>query len=136
MRFTRNLTTGALTNPSVTSHAAGVEDGLDGPRSVEISRDGRRLFVTGDVGSVLAVYRRDPDNGVLKRIQAEVDGARTGDALAGVRATAVSRDGRHLYAAAPIDNAVVAFVPEPEATLLAFVAAITVGFIRWKGARV
>jgi 6-phosphogluconolactonase (cycloisomerase 2 family) len=136
VRFTRNPTTGALTNPSVTSHVAGVEDGLDGPRSVEISRDGRRLFVTGDVGSVIALYRRDPDNGVLKRIQAEVDGDRTGDALAGVRATAVSRDGRHLYAAAPIDNAVVAFAPEPEATLLAFVAAITVGFIRRMGARV
>ena len=98
VRFTRNPTTGALTNPSVTSHAAGVVDGLDGPRSVEISRDGRRLFVTGDVGSVIALYRRDPDNGVLKRIQAEVDGDRSGDALAGVRATAVSRDGRHLYA--------------------------------------
>jgi 6-phosphogluconolactonase (cycloisomerase 2 family) len=135
VRFTRNPTTGALTNPSVTSHAAGVEDGLDGPRSVEISRDGRRLFVTGDVGSVIALYRRDPDNGVLKRVQAEVDGDRSGDALAGVRATAVSRDGRHLYAAAPIDNAVVAFVPEPEATWLAFVAAITVGFIRRMGAR-
>jgi hypothetical protein len=56
-------------------------------------------------------------------------------ARGGGRPTAVSRDGRHLYAAAPIDDAVVAFVPEPEAPLLALVAAITVGFIRWKGAR-
>ena len=66
-------------------HAAGIDDGLDGPRSVEISSDGSRLVLTGDVGSVLALYRRDPDNGVLKRIQAEVDGERSGDALAGVR---------------------------------------------------
>lgn len=135
VRFTRNPTTGALTNPSVTSHAAGVEDGLDGPRSVEISRDGTRLVVTGDVGSVLALYRRDPDSGVLKRIQAETDQERTGDALAGVRATALSRDGRHLYAAAPIDDAVVAFAPEPEAASLALVAAIAVGFLRWMGVR-
>ena len=135
VRFQRNASTGALSSPSVTSHVAGVVDGLDGPRSVEISHDGTRLFVTGDVGSVLALYRRDPGNGVLKRIQAEVDGDRSGDALAGVRATAVSRDGRHLYAAAPIDNAVVAFVPEPGAAALAFVAALALGFVRYQGAR-
>lgn len=130
VRFSRNPTTGALTSPSVTSHAAGVEDGLDGPRSVEISRDGSRLVVTGDVGSVLAVYRRDPANGTLKRIQAETDQARTANALAGARATALSRDGRHLYAAAPIDDAVVAFVPEPEAISLGLVAGIAIGFLR------
>lgn len=135
VRFTRNPTTGALTSPSVTSHAAGVVDGLDGPRSVEISHDGSRLVVTGDVGSVLALYRRDPDNGVLKLIQAEQDQKRTANALGGVRATALSRDGRHLYAAAPIDDAVVAFVPEPEATSLALIAALAVGFIRRMGAR-
>lgn len=134
VRFTRNPATGALSSPGVTSHAAGVVDGLDGPRSVEISHDGRRLFVTGDVGSVLAVYRRDPANGTLKLIQAETDQARTANALGGVRATAVSRDGRHLYAAAPIDDAVVAFAPEPEAAWLALVAVITVGFLRRIGA--
>lgn len=135
VRFTRNATTGALTNASVTSHAAGIEDGLDGPRSVEISRDGSRLVVTGDVGSVLALYRRDRDTGALKRIQAETDQPRTANLLAGVRATVLSRDGRHLYAAAPIDDAVVAFVPEPHAALRALVAAIAIGTIRWRRAR-
>jgi 6-phosphogluconolactonase (cycloisomerase 2 family) len=134
VRFTRNPTTGALTNPSVTSHTAGIDDGLDGPRSVEISSDGSRLVVTGDVGSVLAVYRRDPATGTLKRIQAETDQARTANALAGVRATALSRDGRHLYAAAPTDDAVVAFVPEPEAISLGLVAGIAIGFLRRMGA--
>jgi 6-phosphogluconolactonase (cycloisomerase 2 family) len=134
VRFTRNPTTGALTNPSVTSHGAAA-DGLDGPRSVEISRDGSRLFVTGDVGSVLAVYRRDRESGVVKLIQAETDIKRNGNALAGVRATAVSANGRHLYAAAPVDNAVVAFVPEPEAASLALVACIVIGFLRSMGAR-
>jgi 6-phosphogluconolactonase (cycloisomerase 2 family) len=135
VRFTRNPTTGALSNASVTSHATGIADGLDGPRSVEISRSGRRLFVTGDVGSVLAIYRRDPDNGVLKLIQAETDQLRTANALAGVRATAASRDGRTLYAAAPIDNAVVAFVPEPGAAMLGIAALLALRLCAAKGSR-
>lgn len=133
VRFARDATTGALTSPNVTSHAAGVADGLDGPRSVEISRDGSRLFVTGDVGSVLAVYRRDRESGLVRRIQAETDDGRTANALAGVRATAVSRNGRHVYAAAPIDDAVVAFVPEPDRAALGAVALLPLALLlRWR----
>jgi 6-phosphogluconolactonase (cycloisomerase 2 family) len=135
VRFQRNPATGVLSSRVQTAHVAGSVDGLDGPRSVEVSRDGRRLFVTGDVGSVLAIYRRNPDNGTLKLIQAETDQARTENALAGVRATAASRDGRTLYAAAPIDNAVVAFAPEPGAAALGIVALLAVRLYAAKGSQ-
>lgn len=134
VRFMRNPTTGALTSPSVTSHATGVADGRDGPRSLSISHDGERLFVTG-AGSVLAIYRRNTEVGTLKLVQAETDDLRTNQLLGNVRSPVSSPNGRNLYVAAPIADAVVAFVPEPEAAWLGLVAAIAVGSIRRMGAR-
>ncbi len=134
LRFSRNLTTGALGGGVVAkTHAAGVIDGLESPRSVSISPDGRRLFVSGEVGNVLAIYRRDVTAGSVRLLQAEVDDDRSGNALAGIRAITASPDGRNLYAAAEDDDAIVSFVPEPGAAMGAIAAMLVLGALGSRG---
>ncbi len=136
VRFARNAVTGALGSGVVRTHNAGVIDGLEGPRAVSISHDGSRLFVAGQFGNVLAIFRRDAVTGSVRLLQAEVDDVRTDDALGGIRAIAVSPDGRNVYAAAEDDDAVVSFVPEPDTSALALVALFSLAMLGSRSAGV
>lgn len=126
VRFARDAATGALGTGVARTHNSGILDGLEGPRGLAMSRDGSRLFVAGEVGNVLAVFERFRDSGSVRLIQAETDDQRTHDALGGIRAIAVSPDGRNVYAANDVDDSIVSFVPEPHAAALAGAALLGV----------
>jgi hypothetical protein len=94
------------------------------PGSLAFSPDGSRVFVAAydyqgsgvPLNSALLAYSIDPVSGALARIDewvANVDGAAS---------LAVSPDGRHVYLAAYREDAVLAFVPEPDAAYLAAAA--------------
>lgn len=104
----------------------GANSGLDGPRWVELSRDGRSLFVTSDFDNAVARFKRNPDNGKLSwgecvsgdmesgpagsdacsLIPTATPGG-TGSGLNLPRALAVSRD--QLYAAGSNDSSIARF---------------------------
>jgi 6-phosphogluconolactonase (cycloisomerase 2 family) len=126
VRFARDAATGALGTGVARTHNSGIVDGLEGPRGVAMSRDGSRLFVAGEVGNVLAVFQRNRDSGSVRLLQSETDDPRTHNALGGIRAIAVSPDGRNLYAANDEDDTIVSFVPEPGAAARAGAALLGV----------
>jgi DNA-binding beta-propeller fold protein YncE len=89
--------------------------GLRAARPVELSGDGRNLYA-GTLNG-LAVFARDRRTGVLRQLagargcvaESGVEGCGRGRGLAAVRALAVARDGRFVYAAARGDDAVTVF---------------------------
>jgi 6-phosphogluconolactonase (cycloisomerase 2 family) len=83
---------------------------LDGATDVDVSGDGRNLYVAARVSGAVATFLRDPAAGVLTQLGGEngcisgggADGCRlsTSDSLRGARGVAVSPDGRTVYAGA------------------------------------
>lgn len=90
--------------------------------SLAVAPDGRRVYATlydGDhpnVGhSALAVFSLDPASGALALLETLSNASPGVSDTQGLVSVAVSPDGRHVYGAAYLDDAVVAFVPEPGA---------------------
>jgi 6-phosphogluconolactonase (cycloisomerase 2 family) len=95
----RDPDTGALSPNGLTSVSAGID--LPGCTARVVAADGAAVYCLG--GSRLHVFRRDPSNGRLVRIDTVFDG------LGGAAGLAVSPDSRHAYVAASVDDAVAVF---------------------------
>lgn len=97
-------------------------DGLGGPRIVELSPDGRHVYVVSERDGAVAVFERDAQTGSVSFVQAVFDGV---DGVVGLRRAVgieVSPDGRHVYVTtAP--SAVVVFERDAATGELAFVEA-------------
>jgi 6-phosphogluconolactonase (cycloisomerase 2 family) len=90
--FTRDPATGAVTYFSQFNDGVSGVDGLDVPRTVTVSPDGKHVYVGSDDG--VAVFREMPSSVQLQYV--ELHGAPEIDMAIGV---AVSRDGKHVYVA-------------------------------------
>jgi DNA-binding beta-propeller fold protein YncE len=125
--FSRNTTTGALTPlvgiqgcVSETGTAGRCIDGkaLDGPQAVTVSPDGASIYVASEQSDALAAFSRNGTNGQLTQLAGTAGcvsdtgtaGACTdGRALDGLQGVAVSGDGKNVYGAAILSDAVSAF---------------------------
>ena len=94
-------------------------DGLQGARAVELSSDGRNVYVGGGLDDGIAIFHRDLRNGGLEFVGTVGDGdvaygaacqaAGVVDGLDGLSDLASSPDGLYLYATGEIDDALVVF---------------------------
>ena len=107
--FSRNSTTGALTFVEVQKDSVGGVDGIDGALSVTVSPDGSHLYAVGYSDSAVAVFSRNSTTGALTFVEVQVDGVAGVDGLDYAYSVTVSPDGKHLYVAAWIDDAVAVF---------------------------
>lgn len=101
-RFDRDLATGLLTQIGSQSF------GLAGARRVAVSPDGKQVYATASVSNTFTVYSRDTNTGQLNREQTLVDSGVV-DGLNGAHGVTVSPDGRHIYVASLVDDALVTF---------------------------
>jgi len=120
VRFDRNPNTGALTPKGCVADPANNPDGcaqtakgLGGVQSIAVSADGKSVYATG---SSLVRFRRDPTTGALTPkgcigdLTSNPDGcAQTARGLDGVFSVVVSDDGKSVYAAGNLANAIVRF---------------------------
>ena len=119
--FRRNNATGALTQlpgaagcvagSSVPGCAAGVA--LVGPDVVEVSPDGKNVYIGSFLGNAVASFSRSNANGALTQlsgtaacIATATDGCATGLALKAPEGMAISKDGDTVYVATALSNAV------------------------------
>jgi 6-phosphogluconolactonase (cycloisomerase 2 family) len=126
-RFDRDPNTGALSpqgcvddNDSGADSCAQSADGLDGVISAAVSPDGDSVYAASLDDDALVRFDRDPDSGALSP-QGCVDDndsgadvcAQSADGLNGARSVAVSPDGKSIYVASGVDEAVVRFNRDP-----------------------
>jgi DNA-binding beta-propeller fold protein YncE len=123
--FSRDSSTGALTQagdgtgcisnadtPGCTTGRA-----LDGADVVTISPDGKSVYVGAFFGNAVAIFGRDSSSGDLTQpadasgciTDAATDGCATGEALRAPEGMAVSADGKSVYVAAAVSNALDVF---------------------------
>ncbi len=125
--FDRDRTTGALTQlPGIDGCIAENGDGitcadavgLDGPRTIAISKTGRQVYVGSFVSDTIAIFTRNSRTGTLTQLPApdgclqnDGDGVtcRAAMSMNAPTSIALSKDGRHAYVTAIHSGAVTAF---------------------------
>jgi 6-phosphogluconolactonase (cycloisomerase 2 family) len=107
--FSRNGATGGLTFEEVYKDTDYDKDGLDQARSVVLSPDGGQVYVAGCGDSAVAVFDRDGDTGELTFKEVHKDSDPGVDGLIGIQSLSVSPDGKHVYTAAGVGDAVAIF---------------------------
>src|SRR5207253_474500 len=107
--FARDAATGAVTFVEMDRDGVAGVTGLAGAKAVALSPDGTHVYVTASVDDALAVFARDAGSGTLTYVERLRDGIGDIDGLNRAAAVAVSNDGRNVYAAGYVDDAVAVF---------------------------
>ena len=126
--FARSPADGSLSFvESVVDGVDGV-DGIDRAFSVAPSPEGAHLYATGFLDDAVAVFARAGD-GTLAFVEVWKDDGAGGaaDGLNGAQAVAVSPDGRHVYVAGGLEDAVACFGRNPLDGTLTFESVVRDG---------
>ncbi|HXT50593.1 MAG TPA: beta-propeller fold lactonase family protein, partial [Thermoanaerobaculia bacterium] len=110
--YARNTTSGALTFvQSVRDNTAAGGNSLNSPTSTVTSPDGAYVYATASGDNAITRFTRDTviTFGRLLSPTPLVDNGGSVDGLSGVAWAAMSPDGKHVYTAAPNDNAIGVF---------------------------
>ena len=107
--FSRNETTGALTFVEAKTNGVGGVVGLEKPREVRVSPDGKHVYAASFVSDAVAVFSRNETTGALTFVQFQQDGLGDVDGLNGAEDVTISADGNHVYVAGSADSAVAVF---------------------------
>jgi 6-phosphogluconolactonase (cycloisomerase 2 family) len=110
--FSRNAASGALTFVEALKNGVGGVEGLDGAYAVSVSPSGRHVYVVSEAGDTLATLERDAASGLLTFMSVQRDGVNGVDGLNGARAVIARPDGKHIYVAGFLDDAVAIFQGE------------------------
>jgi 6-phosphogluconolactonase (cycloisomerase 2 family) len=110
-----------LTFVELQKDGLGGVDGLDGTYSVAVAPDGKNVYAAGLIDSAVVVFSRNATTGALTFVELRKDGVGGVDGLFGARAVAISPDGKHVYVASALDNAVAAFSRNATTGALTFI---------------
>jgi 6-phosphogluconolactonase (cycloisomerase 2 family) len=95
--FSRNASTGALTQVEVLRDGVNGVAGLDGAYKAVVSPDGSNVYVTGLDSNTVSVFARNATSGQLEFVEAERQGVDGVVGLTGPVNLSISPDGRHVY---------------------------------------
>ncbi len=101
--------TGTLTYVGQMKNGVGDVSSMNGPSRLTISNNGEHIYVTCSNDDALVAFRRDVSDGTLIFDGAQVDGEEGVFGLDGALDVAVTPDGKHMYAAGSVDDAITIF---------------------------
>ena len=119
--FSRDRATGELTFLELhKDNLAGVE-GLQGIKDISISPDGKNVYTTGMEDDAISVFDRNLYTGKLNFSQVLVDNTLGIDGLDGITDVELSPDGKYVYTAGSIDDAVSIFSRNSQTGALTYI---------------
>ena len=95
-------------------------DGLDVAVSIAVSPDGRHVYAAGYGDNAVSVFARVGPEGILLFLETQKDGVAGVDGLAGAYSVAISPDGKHVYVAGNLEDAIAVFSRDPTSGHLTF----------------
>ena len=107
--FRRDILTGALASLQILVEGIDGTGGIRNARDVEISADGRFIYVAGADSDALALFERNPDTGDFEFVAFYQDGQPGVEGLGGVSRILLGPGDAHLYAAGALDQALAVF---------------------------
>jgi DNA-binding beta-propeller fold protein YncE len=110
--FKRDPATGALTFVQVAKDGIDVPDGLEGASNVVVSPDGANVYVAAFADDAISTFSRESATGAFGFVELDRDGIDGVDGLDGSFGLAAACDGRSVYAAGFIDDALAVFSRE------------------------
>src|SRR5262249_10811652 len=96
-------------------------DGLDVAVSIAVSPDGRHIYVAGYGDNAVSVFARIGPTGIPLFLEVPKDGVAGVDGLLGAYSVAVSPDGKHVYVAGNLEDAIAVFSRDAMTGHLTFV---------------
>ncbi len=118
--FSRDALTGELTEIQTLFDGVGGIDALMGAQNIEISEDGKFLYVGATFENAISVFRRDRSTGFLTQVQVLRDGVDAPDGLSSTIWIKLSNDGKNVYSAGVGDSAVVVWTRSSSTGRLTF----------------
>ncbi len=118
--YDRDARTGELVEIQRLSNGIENVTGLLGGADIIISNDGKNLYATATDNDALLTFSIEPTSGELSYVNTHVDGLNGINGLGGAKALIASTDGRHLYVAGKLDNAIAIFNRDVVSGLLSY----------------
>lgn len=107
--FNRNPADGSLTYVNILKNGINGVVGMNGPTRLCISNDGEHIYVTSSNDDAMVAFRRIVPGGTLMFENAVFDTDTDINGIDGAQGVAVSPDGKNMYAAGNVDDAIAIF---------------------------
>jgi 6-phosphogluconolactonase (cycloisomerase 2 family) len=107
--FDRNSVDGLLTYVGNLKNGIDGVEGMNGPTRLTVSNDGEHIYVTSSNDDAIVAFRRDLTDGTLTFESAVFDLDTDVNGLDGAMSVTVSPDGKNMYAAGNVDDAIAVF---------------------------
>jgi 6-phosphogluconolactonase (cycloisomerase 2 family) len=107
--FSRDASSGELEFVQVLHNGEGGVTNMHGPYSVVVSPDGDHVYVAAKHQDAVVVFSRNGSTGELTYVENLKDGVGGVDGLNSVHCVTISPDGKHVYTAGVMDDAVALF---------------------------
>ncbi len=118
--FSRNAVNGKLTFVEVFKDGVLGVDGLNRANGVEVSPDGKTVYVSGSYDNAIAIFERNESDGALTYLAVVEDGVDSVDGIQRINSIVVSPNNLNVYASGLNDDAVAIFNRDPATGLLSY----------------
>ncbi len=107
--YERNQRTGELLEVQRLSNGVNGVGGLSGAQGLALSADQKHLYVASEVDDSIVTFAIDSTTAQLTFVSVLTDGLSGVNGIGGAKDVALSIDGRHVYVAGKLDNAIAIF---------------------------
>ncbi|MCP4581591.1 MAG: beta-propeller fold lactonase family protein, partial [candidate division Zixibacteria bacterium] len=118
--FNRNSTTGELNYKNTLKNGIDGDLGLDGPKQIIISPDNKHIYICTQVSNTISLFSRDRSSGSLSFVEYYKDDTLGIDGLEASNGLMISPDGKYIYGAGTVDDAISIFSRNTDTGVLSY----------------